>query len=355
MVRLFFLVVCLVLSMSVRSFGVMDRSYRTTKTLRYEGLWGGWGNMEYCPLKGHAISFSQKVEQPQGGGTDDTALNSICLQCSNGGQVCSRQGSSGVWSKSVTCQTGYVGADFKFEPFQGGRKFLGPINDDTAGNDLELVCSTGHTSHRTKNGGPFGTWLGYQYCSQGQVICGLQTRVEPHQGAGRSADDTALNGVVLQCCSKILSVEVRLVKVTTIEGVWWPGTYQVSFPFPVQFESGYLVSGLVEGSVSDFMRRTVFPQIVAGIQSTADYEEAAQQIAPHISGLASTLKSALNTRQSGPYDVITEVTVTYPIQEDLNVYVPETTIKMTDGVTIVFRKDETVTDTQLLDTSVQLF
>ena len=145
--------------------------------------------MEICPRDGYATSFYQMVDQ---GITDETALNSICLQCSNGGEVCSSKGNEGSWARSPNCNEGYKGSNLQFEDHQlfGG---------DTAANDLELVCGDGD-HHHAGNSGDRGVWLGYQYCPAGEVICGLQTTVKRAQNAG---DDTALNGVYLQCCMNV--------------------------------------------------------------------------------------------------------------------------------------------------------
>ena len=105
-------------------------------SLTFIGFWGVWGPAENCPRGGFATSFSLRVESPQGGG-DDTALNSICLQCSTGGEVCSRQGYWGSWASSGTSSSGFNGAQLRIESKQGG-------GDDTAANNLVLfyqVCS----------------------------------------------------------------------------------------------------------------------------------------------------------------------------------------------------------------------
>ena len=71
--------------------------------------------MEICPNGGFAVSFSQQVLEPQGGG-DDSVLNSVCLQCSTDGEVCSKKGYWGSWSNSSTSEAGFNGADLSIEP-----------------------------------------------------------------------------------------------------------------------------------------------------------------------------------------------------------------------------------------------
>ena len=163
--------------------------YASSKALRYNGIWRDWRSMSQCRYGGFATSFSQLVESPQGV-IDNTALNSICLQCSTGGEVCSKTGYWGSWATSRRSSSGFVGAKLRFEWSQGN-------GDDTAAN--ELILYNGNTSYRTGNGGVWGDWLDLQRCPSGQRICGLKTRVEKSIGRG---DDTALNGVVLQCCKK---------------------------------------------------------------------------------------------------------------------------------------------------------
>lgn len=131
------------------------------------------------------------MESYQGGG-DDTALNGICLYCSDGKTICSGSNGWGSWTRSGTCNEGFLGANFKVEDQQGG-------GDDTSANELLLECGTG-LSNTHAGGGGWGRWLGYKRCANNnQRICGIQTRIERFQGDG---DDTALNGVDLKCCEK---------------------------------------------------------------------------------------------------------------------------------------------------------
>ena len=162
--------------------------------LKFDGIWGDWGDMRICPKGGYATSFSQRVEEYiwNFGLFDNTALNSICLQCSAGGQVCSQLGYWGSWKWSPTCQEGFIGADLKFEERQGD-------GDDTAANDFSLASSNHGYWKYAGNGERWGEWEGQQFCPEEERICGLQTRVEEALGGG-DADDTALNGVYIQCC-----------------------------------------------------------------------------------------------------------------------------------------------------------
>ena len=162
-----------------------------SSTLAYYGNWGVWGSWEYCPNGGFATSFKQRVEANQGGG-DDSALNGICLICSQGGVICSTVGPWGSWAESSTCSSGFNAFNLKSEEEQGGW-------DDSAANEVILYCSSSGAGYQTSNAGPWGGWTGYKRCPSGQVFCGIQTRVEAYLGRG---DDTALNGVKFACCQK---------------------------------------------------------------------------------------------------------------------------------------------------------
>ena len=161
--------------------------------------------MEFCSNGGYATSFKLRVEGDQGSG-DDTALNSICLGCSHGDEICSNEGKWGNWGtaknddkkpEADTCKEGFFAAKYRMEMKQYG-------SDDTAGNDLYLYCKDKEsTEFAAENGGPWGTWMPQRWCRSGHVICGIKTRVEEDQGYCSDCDDTSLNGMELQCCEDI--------------------------------------------------------------------------------------------------------------------------------------------------------
>ena len=174
--------------------------------LRYDGLWGDWGKQELCPINGYVVSYKLNVQQWQHDG-DDTALNSICLICNTGDEICSKGKSWGEWSEpSAQCSKGFYGADLRFEPNQGNE-------DDTGANDFKLKCRDENWI-TAGNGETRGDWLGFQACRSGEVVCGLKTRVQDWQGERRRRcikirqliscrdynDNTVLNGVELVCC-----------------------------------------------------------------------------------------------------------------------------------------------------------
>ena len=136
------------------------------------------------------FQFKLQVEPSQDTG-DDTALNSICLVCSNGEEICSKKGFWGAWGESEECSRGFIAADYKLE--------LQSTGDNTAGNDFKLYCKPDETEFKVSEipipG--WGNWVGKKSCSQQSVICGIQTRVQEDQFDG---DDSTLNGVKLFCC-----------------------------------------------------------------------------------------------------------------------------------------------------------
>jgi len=190
--------------------GGQKESLASSVKPEFKGLWGDWGKMQYCGGKkgsGHAVSYRIKVEDNQGWG-DDSALNAICLKCSGGDEICSKQGPWGKWydaKDDTTCSGGYDEFMFKFEENQ-------KWGDDSAGNNIKFRCEASGLWIGNKAREGWGTWWGgdpngglhnpRRACSSGYVICGLKTRVEENQ---RGGDDSALNGVQFDCCKKGVS------------------------------------------------------------------------------------------------------------------------------------------------------
>ncbi|KAL5252678.1 hypothetical protein ACHWQZ_G015450 [Mnemiopsis leidyi] len=250
------------LLISTSSTAIKDKYFNSQQSIRYVGFWGNWGSWEDCDGS-YAVSFSQKVEANQGSG-DDSAVNGVCLQCSDGKNVCSTVGPWGTWASSSECPAGFSAADIKVEPKQGE-------GDDSATNGLKLFCSSGG-SHVTPNMGPWGTWWGRKSCNEGQRICGIKTQMEPILGDG---DDSALNGIELRCCSKILSVFVRLVQIFSRPGNGVPDPE--GSKYLKQVES---VKGIVHNSGGYLP--TVISDIAHQVQESADFTEAADTIVDDI-------------------------------------------------------------------------
>lgn len=162
-----------------------------------EGYWGTWHPPIYCDGNGQINGIERRIEAKQGDG-DDTGLNAIRFSCTNNKTLrYANYGLWGDWDNSVnnpepqTCLSGgFNRARMKMEPDAG-------VGDDTAANYVEFGCSD--NTHLTMADTGWGSWGDWAQCPASTEICGLKVRVEEAQGDG---DDTALNGLVLECCPK---------------------------------------------------------------------------------------------------------------------------------------------------------
>jgi len=68
-------------------------------------------------------------------------------------------------------------------------------HDDTAANNLRVLCSDGQVIEG--EGTAWGEWTQIQTCRKRQAICSLQTQVEMSLGLG---DDSSLNNLRVECC-----------------------------------------------------------------------------------------------------------------------------------------------------------
>jgi hypothetical protein len=159
-----------------------------------DGYWGGWQGMRYCPDGSYLTGYHMRVEDPLDG--DDTALNSVELQCTdqkNGKtNLSAHPGFWGGWKGWSYCPNGgfIKGGQLKIEGQQGG-------GDDTAANSLKVQCSAANDWIEAPGGGPWGNWRNQVSCPSGQVACGVEVRIEtPIDG-----DDTAMNGLRFACCN----------------------------------------------------------------------------------------------------------------------------------------------------------
>merc|ERR1719322_966423 len=141
--------------------------------------WGDWGVAEFCPDMSFARDYELKIEPSNE--SADTAMNAIKLYCYynisgvelEAGQITSTVGPFGDWTGKVSCgdKGDFLrGAQFKSEPDQG-------VADDTAGNSVNMECTDG--SILEPEGGPWGEWTHWELCPENTAICGVKTRVEP--------------------------------------------------------------------------------------------------------------------------------------------------------------------------------
>uniref|UniRef100_A0A8C5Q3A6 Vitelline membrane outer layer protein 1 n=1 Tax=Leptobrachium leishanense TaxID=445787 RepID=A0A8C5Q3A6_9ANUR len=142
--------------------------------------WGRWGDIARCPPGTVSKGFALKIEGKQWSG-DDTAVNGIRLYCqprdANAPQtiITPSQGLWGSWTFPFFCSSGYlVSFSMKVEPPQGS-------GDDTAVNNFKFRCSNGQEIEGV--GLPWGSYGGWSdSCTNG--ICGVKTKIEPPQGLG---------------------------------------------------------------------------------------------------------------------------------------------------------------------------
>ncbi len=173
-------------------------------TIGYSGIWGDWKNWQYCPEDSFATGYAMRVEPKQGKG-DDTAVNGIKLYCVNKSTgkrvatITSGVAPWGSWREGTSCENGALNSSAQsFEPHRDD-------TDDTATNSVRFKCTSGEAI-QSAGSMPWGKWGAYQTCPNRKImgdivrtaICGLQTRIEPHQKKG---DDTALNGANYACCA----------------------------------------------------------------------------------------------------------------------------------------------------------
>jgi len=161
-------------------------------------LWGEWGQLEHCPSDQVVVGMRLKVHDSQGM-KDDTGLNAVKFYCQNpysyseySGDVVSITslvGASGEWKKEFYCpknsETKYLAVGFQLRSESSAG-----VKDDTAGNNLKLICSdlfqrAGFVVLEG-DGTSRGEYTKQQLCYPGYAICGLQTQVETSRSSEKS-------------------------------------------------------------------------------------------------------------------------------------------------------------------------
>jgi hypothetical protein len=170
---------------------------RSVEAPTFQGHWGRWHPIAWCPDGTFASGFKARVEGSRGGRRDDTGLNSVQLECkgsdgSDAGWIESYPGIWGSWRGARSCPGAgnfLTSLVVRWEGQQGG-------GDDTAMNGLRGTCIDGS---QPEEAGPFGDWQDNSplSCPAGTAICGLSIQFEDDQGSG---DDTAMNGLRVECC-----------------------------------------------------------------------------------------------------------------------------------------------------------
>ena len=176
--------------------------------------WGYWHPISNCPEYGKVDGFRLRMDD------DTTALNSIELNCVNGGVINPHHGHWGKWTQYQKCSEGtYItGAMLKSEPKQGFWK------DDSAANNLKIKCSDGTEKLDLLDGwdgGHQGSWGSWGSCSDtGGYICGLWVRMELNNFF--TIDNTALNQVRFSCCreGRAKPGDTNRYSLLTLESFW---------------------------------------------------------------------------------------------------------------------------------------
>mmetsp|Transcript_317 Transcript_317/g.721 ORF Transcript_317/g.721 Transcript_317/m.721 type:complete len:499 (-) Transcript_317:172-1668(-) len=188
-----------------------------------EGEEGHWTESALCPpvgqTHGKVVDFIAQIEKHEHL-IDDTALNGVKMKCDDG-SIIGFDGDWGEWGEwRSECPEGFTAFKFQLqhreheEPQNFWEElaniFDSVITDDTAGNDLHMLCPGGFTNEACSgsecwrsgrqaamHGEGEGDWSSAAPCPEGQYVCGLKLKVEPWHW---SFDATATNAVRLQCC-----------------------------------------------------------------------------------------------------------------------------------------------------------
>jgi len=128
------------------------------------------------------------------------------------------EGERGAWQKDWAGynKDGYYicGAEMRYEPKQGW------LGDDTAANGLRVTyCMLDNWRSQIPNvlihAGLWGEWRGMKMCPEDHYVSGAQVRYKDKKS---SIDDTALNGLRIQCQSCLDSTSTSWV--TVYDGRW---------------------------------------------------------------------------------------------------------------------------------------
>jgi len=172
----------------------------------YTGKWGIWEGAKTCPFDYYVCGMKSRWEEPQGSFGDDTALNSLELQCcykdttiTTKTSVRMAEGIEGNWDSSFSsCPSNQFvcGMQVRNEDTAA---------DNTALNGVEVRCCDkkiwANTSVVKIQEGEFGKWKNLVTCpSDYYYVCGLEMQIEPYQGGKAWEDDTAANGIRMVCC-----------------------------------------------------------------------------------------------------------------------------------------------------------
>ncbi|RXG69590.1 Vitelline membrane outer layer protein 1 [Armadillidium vulgare] len=135
------------------------------------------------------------VDREEKNFSDEEGMTGIRLFCSdeNGDQtaiISSFSLRKGNWKGANTCPPQEWMTAFRIRI----QKYSGWVKDDTGANNLEMVCN--YTNIYNGRGNNRGDWTEWIKCPQGEIICGLRTKIEDIFTADRSG----LVAVNFMCC-----------------------------------------------------------------------------------------------------------------------------------------------------------
>eukprot|EP01084_Bolivina_argentea_P285896 490349_1 len=171
--------------------GTLSSIPKDTADDKYGGK-GDWSNTIYCNDGYFAIGFWLKV----GSSTSDAVgADSFEMYCSDSEDISADNGAAdGIWSSYVGCSSGSYIVGYRTKVQEDGH------SDDTALNSVQILCSD-DTSLEPSNGGEFGSWGDWEKCDKThkrKSVCGFKQKVQ--EKGGTFVDDTALNAIELNCC-----------------------------------------------------------------------------------------------------------------------------------------------------------
>jgi len=161
---------------------------------------GTWGNVQNCPDGSYVSDVRLIVKKVTDTDTDDeTGVNYVEMGCRN---------KEGTPTGSITSKTMPGGEELPWRSCgSGANSFIkaadlkdlapGARSDKVAVTNMYFACENGPQLGNWKYGDRIfrARYSGMKGCEDGQVVCGLQTRVRRH-----GEDKSGLNDVKLGCC-----------------------------------------------------------------------------------------------------------------------------------------------------------
>ncbi|CAL8126766.1 unnamed protein product [Orchesella dallaii] len=159
--------------------------------------WGDWHGWDDCPEDKYVVGMQLRTHEYQGLFGDDSALNGINFFCDQLGSrsdqiaIVSGQENHGSFGTKNFCDGVATGFQLRSEKSQSW------IADDTAGNNLRLICNANSSNVIESDGLDFGDWTAAQECFRKQALCGYSSQIDHDLSSG---DITGLNNIKMRCC-----------------------------------------------------------------------------------------------------------------------------------------------------------